>query len=139
MTYVANNDIVLAAAIAGITAGVNAGKDAAQISAMSLEESANLTAAILSAAQEVDQAIPFVPKLSVSGSNPTLLVTPFNGSGAANDILPIFTFYQTIFGLCKVAFEGKGDVASVVNAVYSQTAQGIYAQALVTIGQQPSS
>ncbi len=63
MTYVANNDIILAAAIAGITAGVNSGKDAAQISAMSLEES----------------------------------------------------------------------------AVYSQTAQGIYAQALVTIGQQPSS
>jgi len=26
-----------------------------------------------------------------------------------------------------------------VNAVYSQTAQGIYAQAFVTIGQQPSS
>lgn len=138
----AHNDILLAAAIAGITAGVQDGKDFSQITSASLATTAGATvsAAILAAAQAVDAAIPFDGQLSVSNSSPVLLVTPnFDGSGTAAEILPVFTKYQTLFGICQAAFRGKGDLSSAVVATYAAEAAGIAAQYATTVGQLPTS
>jgi hypothetical protein len=76
----------------------------------------------------------------VSNSNPVLLVAPnFGGSGTAAEILPVFTKYQTLFGICQAAFRGKGDLSSAVVATYAAEAAGIAAQYATTVAQLPTS
>jgi hypothetical protein len=135
----AHNDILLAAAISGVWAGVLDGKDFSGINSASLSASASLTAAVLAAAQEVDQAIPADTELSVSGSNPVLLVTMFAGAGTAAQILPVFTKPTLVASLCASAFKGKGDLASATLSTYTAIAAGIAAQYAAAVAQLPTS
>jgi len=136
-----HNDILLAAAIAGITGGVNDGKDLSQTSSATLGSSAGLTltAAIAAAAAAVDAAIPFDAQLSVSSSNSALLVTPFAGSGSAAQILPIFTKPAVLQAICFAAFRGKSDIESAVVSSYATLAAGIAAQYAATVALLPAS
>ena len=135
----AHNDLLLAAAIAGINSAVLEGEDYSQISATSLATPAGVAqqAQILAAAQAVDQAIPADAALSVSTSNPVMLVTMFAGTGAAAAILPVFSKFMTCFAICKSAFTGRS--LALNSGGYSAIVAGIAAQYANAVGQLPVS
>jgi hypothetical protein len=134
-----NNDVLYAAAIAGITAGVNDGKDFSQITSASLTASAAQTAAIAAIATEIDTAIPNDTSISVVSTGLLSVSPQFAGSGTAAQILPTLTKPSVLFGLCVAAFRGKGDLTSASASTYLAIATGIALQYNATVAQLPAS
>ncbi len=132
-----HNDVLLAAAIAGITAGVNDGRDFSQINSTSLSASTATTAAILAAAKAVDQAIPFDALLSGGADDPTILITNLGAGGSQAGSMPFFAKPQCLAQLCKAAFKSKSDLGESAADTFAAIAAGIAAQYAASVAQQP--
>jgi len=129
-----NNDVLLAAAIAGIAAGVNTGNDFSQVT--SSTQAAAQTAAILAAAQEIDSAIP--PDTQLSASTVSSVAIAWSVGTTAALSLPQFTKPTLLAQLCAAAFEGR-TVTNTTAATYLSIAQGVANVYKANVGNLPTS
>jgi hypothetical protein len=115
-----NNDVLLAAAIAGIAAGVNTGNDFSQIT--SSTQAAAQTAAILAAATEIDSQI--APDTGLSASTTSSVAIAWSVGTTAALSLPQYTKPTLLAQLCAAAFAGR-TVNNTTAATYLALAIGV--------------
>lgn len=115
-----NNDVLLAAAIAGIAAGANSGNDFSQIT--STAQVGTQTAAILAVATEIDANILPDTFLSASTTSSTAIAWSVGTTGALS--LPQYTKPTLLAALCFAAFNGRSSALATAS-LYLSMAVGI--------------